>query len=111
MTVHSFVMVGMRAAGAAGLEARAEGLIHDLFDRPRATPALGATAQTAVNLPGGTRKILARHRASHVVIGDDVAGTNDHGRMLGNPVKTWVIDKSPRRGMQSQSGQFQAIPN
>jgi hypothetical protein len=109
--VRGVCVVHVGASRAAGFHARPERFVHDLLDGARATSALGATAQTIVNLPGGTRKAFAGHRASHVVIGDDVAGTNNHGSMLGNPVKTWGIDNSRRHGMQSQRGYFQAIPN
>lgn len=104
-------MIGVRATRAASLHTRPKSFGHDLLDGARATSALGAAAQAVVNLSSGARKVFAGHRASYVVIGDDVAGTNNHGWKLGNPVKTWGIDMSPRPGMQSQSGQFQAIPN
>lgn len=108
--VRSFCVVGVRAAGTTGLQTGAESFVHDLLDRPRTTAALGTAAQTAIHLSGRARKILAGHRASHVVIGDDVAGTNDHGEMLGKPCEnvpyryvTAPRDAKPKRPISSYS--------
>jgi hypothetical protein len=106
-----FGMVRVRTTRAACLEARTEGFVHDLLDGARATAALGAAAQAAVNLTRSAREILCGHGVSHVVVGEDVTGANDHGWKLVNPVKTWRIDKSRGHRMQKQNGQFQAIPN
>lgn len=76
-------MFGVLAVGAsrtAGLNTSAQRLIHDLLDGSRAAAALGAAAQTAVNLPSGAREVLGLgHDVTHVVVSQDVAGTNNHG--------------------------------
>ncbi len=76
------------ASGAASLGAGTQRFVHDLLDGPRATSALGATAQTSIDLPRRAREVLRLgHGVTHVVVGQDVAGTNNHG-MLGKPVRT-----------------------
>jgi hypothetical protein len=54
-------------------------LVHDASDRSRTTPALGAAAETVIDLAGRARHGLAwRECPSHVVIGKYVAGADDH---------------------------------
>ena len=74
------MLLAVGASGAAGLGAGAESFVHDLLDGSGAPSAFGAAAQTAIDLPGCARKILGLgHNVTHVVVGQDVAGTNDHG--------------------------------
>ena len=71
--------VTVRAAGAASLGAGTEGLVDDRLDGLRASSALGAAAETAINLLG-----IARHVRScvdgiaDIVVAKDVTGTNNH---------------------------------
>jgi hypothetical protein len=69
----------MRRAGAAAYRATGaeQGLVHDLADRTRATAALGAAAETAIDLTGGARRGRG-HGGAHFVVGQDVAGADDH---------------------------------
>ena len=70
----------MRAPGAAGSGASAERFFHDCLDGADASPALGAAAETPINLPWRAWRYLRdAHRVAHVVVGQDVAGTNNHG--------------------------------
>ena len=72
--------LAVRASRAAGLGAGAQRFIHDLLDGAGASTALGAAAQTAVDLPWRAwRHLRHAHGVAHVVVGEDVAGTNDHG--------------------------------
>lgn len=74
------VLLAMGASRATGLGAGAKGFIHDLLDGSRAAPAFGAAAQTAIDLPSRARKTLGLgHDAAHVMVGQDIAGTNNHG--------------------------------
>lgn len=74
------VLLAVGASRAAGLGAGAESFVHDFLDGSRAAAALGAAAQTAVNLPGGAREVRRPgHDVTHVVVSQDVAGTNNHG--------------------------------
>lgn len=74
------MLLAVGASRAAGLGAGAEGFVHDLLDGSRTTAAFGAATQTVIDLPGRARKILGLgHNATHVVVGQDVAGTNNHG--------------------------------
>jgi hypothetical protein len=76
------------ASGAASLGAGTQRFVHDLLDGPGATAALGATAEASIDLTRGAREIpSAGHDITHVVVGQDVAGTNNHG-MLAKPVRT-----------------------
>ena len=74
------MLLAMGATSAAGLGAGAKGFIHDLLDGSRAAPAFGAAAQTAIDLPSRARKTLGLgHDVAHVMVGQDIAGTNNHG--------------------------------
>lgn len=82
----SLALLGVRAAGTAGLRAGSQRFIHDFLDGACAAAALGAAAEAAIDLPGGTRQFLD-HGIADVVVGQDVTGTNDHG-LIGQPVRT-----------------------
>jgi len=75
--------LGAAAADRAG---RTQRVIHDALNRPRATPALRAATEAAINLAGGTRaRVAGFYRRAHVLVGQHVAGTNDHGRGTKSP--------------------------
>src|SRR4051794_5168573 len=68
----------MRGASAAGRAAGAgDRLVHDLADGARATPALRAAAEAAVDFTGRTRRGRSDGMA-HLVVAEHVAGTDDH---------------------------------
>jgi hypothetical protein len=72
--------LAMRAPGAAGSGASAERFFHDCLDGAGASAALGAAAETPIDLPRRARRHLRdAHGVAHVVVGQDVAGTNNHG--------------------------------
>ena len=68
----------MRTAGAARFRASAERLVHDLLDCPCTSSALGTAAQAAINLPRRPRRLSPGDSLADVMVGKDVAGTNDH---------------------------------
>ena len=74
----------LRSGAAAGLATglgAAECFIHDTADGPGASPALGAAAEAAIDLAGGTRGSgVAGQDRPDVVIGKYVAGADDHRR-------------------------------
>lgn len=82
----SLMLLGVRAAGTAGLRARPERLVHNLLDGACTAAALSAATKAAIDLPRGARQILD-HGTTDVVVGQDVTGTNDHG-LIGKPVRT-----------------------
>lgn len=73
------VSVGLvgRAAGAL-VAAGQQRLVHDLADRARAAAALGAAAETAIDLAGEPRAAL-RDDVADLVVRQDIAGADDHG--------------------------------
>ena len=73
----------MPAAGAA-VRTPAKGFVHDPPDRARATTALRAAAETAINLAGHSGRAFADGRAD-LMIGENVAGADDHGGGGSNP--------------------------
>jgi hypothetical protein len=79
----------MRAPGAAGLGAGAKGFVHDLLDGTGTAAALRTTAEAAIDLARGTRRLGGGHDVSHVMVGKDVAGTNDHGMKASS--RDWTI--------------------
>ena len=73
-------MLAVGASRAASLGAGAQRFVHDFLDSSRAAAAFGAAAQTAIDLPSRARKIRRPgHNVTHVVVSQDVAGTNNHG--------------------------------
>ena len=69
--------LAVRATGAAGLGAGTQRLVHDLPDGTGAASALRAASETAVDLRRRARQI-PDHGIAHVMVSQDVAGTNDH---------------------------------
>jgi hypothetical protein len=74
--------LAMRASGTAGLGASAQSLLNDALDGAGAPAAFSAAAEAAVELLGVARKIFRGvNRAADIVVGEDVAGTNNHGTL------------------------------
>jgi hypothetical protein len=88
---------GVRAARAARFGACAESFVHDLLDGADAAAALGAAAEASVHLTGRARRLRSADGISHVVVGEDVAGTNDHGMKAARWRDTISIWKTARR--------------
>jgi len=81
------MLMAMLRVGRAGAAQR---LFHDLLDRADAATALRAAAEAAVDLPGGPRLAALRtHRAAHVVVAQNIAGTNDHGSEMPLRLMPW----------------------
>ena len=102
----------VRAAGAAGLGAGAERLLDNALDGARAAAALGTAAETAIDLLGIPGKVFrAIDRTADIVVGQDVAGTNDHKTMalLGDAGS--LIDMQADAVTQREKPHFEAIPN
>ena len=82
MLLAGVIRLNRRAAARAALATRATGtrdrFVHDPTDGARAAPALGAATETAINLAGGARRPLSRERGPNVVVGEHVAGADDH---------------------------------
>ena len=69
----------VRATGTAGLGAGPKRLIEDRLDGARAAAALGAAAETIIDLLGTTRRFVRiGHRMAYIVVAEDVTGTDDH---------------------------------
>ena len=75
--------VGMRAVGAI---IRALGrLVQYTPDCPGAAPTLRVAAEAAIDLTGYARRIRA-HGGSDLMVGQDVAGADDHCRGDASPL-------------------------
>ena len=73
------VRCGMRTPFAAFAGAGAKCFGDDLLDGPGASAAFGATAEAAIDLLGRARHFIGGgHGGADVVIGQYVAGTDDH---------------------------------
>jgi len=69
----------VRAAGTAGLGASAERFVNDTLDGARASPAFGRATEATIDLLRVTRQVLrGADSAADIVVGQDVAGTNNH---------------------------------
>ena len=74
--------LAMWASGTAGLGASAQSFLNDALDGAGAPATFGAAAEAAVKLLGVARKILRGvNGAADIVVGEDVAGTNNHGTL------------------------------
>src|SRR6516162_4682432 len=71
-------LVALRAARATAA-GRRDRVVHDAADGARATAALRAAAEAAIDLPGGSWRLLGADRRAHVVVAQHVARTDDHG--------------------------------
>jgi hypothetical protein len=69
----------VRATGTAGLGASAQSLLDNGLDGARATAALSTAAEATVDLLGIPGKVFrAIDRTADIVVGQDVAGTDNH---------------------------------
>jgi hypothetical protein len=59
----------------------AERLLHEAADGAGATPALGAAAETAIDLAGRARRVRLDDGAD-ILIAQHIARTDDHGAMV-----------------------------
>ena len=87
MGVRLGVGLAVRASGAAGLGAGAQGLVDDGLDGARASAAFGAAAEAAIDLLCIAGKVFRRlDGAADIVVADDVTGTDNHenGRPIGD---------------------------
>lgn len=98
---------------AAGLDAWAQRLGHDLFDGAGAAAALRATAQAPIHLPRRARKIGpggdVGHDSPNIMVAKDVTGTDDHETQRLR--MALVIDMKVLSGMQKEKHLFLRIPN
>jgi hypothetical protein len=63
---------------AAAARGPGNSLIHDALDGAGATTALGAAAETTIDLPGRTGSRRRGDGAAHVMVAEHVAGADDH---------------------------------
>ena len=71
--------MAMRTTGAAGLGAGTQRFVDDGLDGARATAALRAAAEAAIELLGVAGKVLRTlDGTADIVVAKDVAGTDDH---------------------------------
>jgi hypothetical protein len=71
------------ARGAGGNER----LVHDPPDGTGAPAALGAASQATIDVAGRSqRRCGSREGAAYVVVGEHVAGTDDHSRKARPPI-------------------------
>jgi hypothetical protein len=99
-------LAAVRAA-AAGRADGGERIIHDALDGPRAAPALGAAAEAAIDVDGRTRaRPRGFDRASHVVIRQYIAGTDDHGTQHPSILVRLLSHKVVLTSMQSKSADY-----
>jgi hypothetical protein len=87
-TVIERIRRAVRTTGKASLCAGAQRFLDDGLDGTRATATFGAATEAPIDLLGVAGKtVRAAYRAADIVVGQDVAGTNDHEK--GRPV--WLV--------------------
>ncbi len=75
------ICFAVRTSHKAGLGAGAQRFLDNGLDGTRTATALGAAAEASIDLLGVAGKIIrAAYRAADIMVGQDVAGTNDHGK-------------------------------
>jgi hypothetical protein len=103
--------MGVSAAG------RAQRLVHDLLDGANAATALRAATEAAIDLAGAPRvSAIGMDRAAHIVVTQDVAGTNYHETeqfpyLASEARGLSATDIEYRSQKQKQKRGFEAIPN
>jgi hypothetical protein len=65
-------------------------LIHEAADGARAAAALGAAAQTAIDLAGQARP-LRLDGGADILIAQHIARTDDHGAMLSTATSSGLV--------------------
>ena len=71
--------LAVRAAGTTGLGAGPQSLFDNGLERARATSALGAAAEAAIDLLRIAREVRCSiYSIADVMVAKHVAGTNDH---------------------------------
>jgi hypothetical protein len=66
----------------------AKGFVHDAADGASAAPALRAAAEALIDLARRARRIrIVRQRGTHVLVGQDVTGTDNH--LQESPAANW----------------------
>jgi hypothetical protein len=107
--------LAVRASGTAGLGAGAERLVNDGLDGARAAAAFRAATEAAIDLLGIAGKVFGgAHGAADVVVGDQVAGTDNHENsgassvMRSHRYLTQARDAKGKTGFSSDS---KLIPN
>ena len=97
--------VGPAAAGVGG----GQSFVHDPADGADAPPALGAAAEAAIDLTGGPRRFRAGERRADVVVGQHIAGTNDHRGASGDPLVAHATIYGRRKSISTKKRFFLVI--
>jgi hypothetical protein len=105
-------MLPVRTTLAAGCNgASTERFIHDAPDGAGTPPTLCATAEAAIDLSGGARRLGMVERRAHVVIAQHVAGTDNHdNRQPPTLVLSVTIDTLLSPSGQKENDGFTRIP-
>ena len=88
-----FVRVGSAGTAADWTAGTEQGFVHDLADRARAAAALSTATKAAIDLTGRARRTRV-HGGAHFMVGQDVAGTDDH------------LNPAPFYGFRPENGHF-----
>jgi hypothetical protein len=78
----------MRAACAARLGASAQSFVHDLLDGPGTAATLCTATKASIDLPRRTRRMRSGNGIADIVVGEDVAGTDNHEMKARSQVRT-----------------------
>ena len=90
MHVRFRVSLTVRASRTAGLCTGTQGLLDDALDGAGASATFGAAAEAAIELLGAARQIFRRvNGTADIVVGEDVAGTNNHGTLSPSVMRTY----------------------
>jgi hypothetical protein len=102
----------MRTASTASLGAGAERLVDDGLDGARAAAAFGATAEATIDLLGIPGEVFRpTDRAADIMVGQDVARTNNHKTAWLFCWRERLIDIQALDRLQKEKPRFRAIPN
>lgn len=96
------------AAGGCGVRGSGERLVHDALDGARTPSALRTATETAIDLPGGARRLWGSHDAADVMVAENVTRTDDHGwpDAAGFPDETYLSCSEPTRRAQKKKHLF-----
>ena len=89
----------------------ATGVVHDLPDGRGTTPALRATAETAVDFSSGPRPGLDVQGRADIEVAQYITGTDNHGARHTDEVLFWhAIDTDPPSSRQRKNAEVTCIP-
>ena len=106
------ILATVLTAGLTGASAGAQRFVDNGLDGARAAAAFGATAEATIDLLGIPGEVFrAIDRTADIMVGQDVARTNNHKTAWLFHWRGRLIDIEADDRLQKEKPRFRAIPN